>query len=62
MDNQHSAEKAHQALIDSQPKRADFKSQDEFEEALGYWQGHQGRILGMRRLQDSPRPSPSTDD
>ena len=29
------------------PMRSQFKSQDEFEEAMGYWQGHVGRIKGM---------------
>ena len=39
------------------PLRSQFKSQEEFEEATGYWQGHVGRIKGMadraRRSQDS---------
>ena len=29
------------------PLRSQFKSQEEFEEAMGYWQGHVGRIKGM---------------
>jgi len=29
------------------PTRQNFHSQDEFEEALGYWQGHVGRIKAM---------------
>ena len=48
------------------PKREAFKSQDEFEEAMGYWQGHVGRIKGMadraRLSQASPPASPSMDD
>ena len=29
------------------PKRENFHNQEEFEEALGYWQEHVGRIRGM---------------
>ena len=29
------------------PLRSNFHSQEEFEEAMGYWQGHVGRIKGM---------------
>ena len=29
------------------PIRAQFNSQEEYEEARGYWQGHVGRIKGM---------------
>ena len=29
------------------PLRSQFKSQEEFEEATGYWQGQVGRIKGM---------------
>lgn len=29
------------------PTRENFHSQEEFEEALGYWQGHVGRIKAM---------------
>ena len=39
------------------PMRSKFHSQEEFEEAMGYWQGHVGRIRGMvdraQRSQDS---------
>ena len=39
------------------PTRDQFPSQDEFEEAMGYWQSHVGRIRGMvdraRRSKDS---------
>lgn len=39
------------------PTRDQFPSQEEFEEAMGYWQSHVGRIKGMvdraRRSKDS---------
>lgn len=39
------------------PSRASFASSDEFEEALGYWQGHVGRNLGlaMQKYRETPR-------
>jgi hypothetical protein len=40
------------------PTRDQFQSQEEFEEARGYWQSHVGRIKAMvdlaRRSKDSP--------
>ena len=40
------------------PTRDQFPSQDEFEEAMGYWQSHVGRIKAMadraQRSKDSP--------
>jgi hypothetical protein len=40
------------------PTRDQFRSQEEFEEARGYWQSHVGRIKAMvdlaRRSKDSP--------
>jgi len=47
------------------PQRKDFKSQETFEEAMGYWQSHVGRIKGMAqraRSSASPQPSNSTAD
>ena len=39
----------------SKPKRENFKTEEEFEEAHGYWMGHQGRILASaKRSKDSP--------
>ena len=35
------------ANLPEAPKREQFESQEEFEEALGYWQGHVGRIKGL---------------
>jgi len=36
-------------LEDSKPKRENFPDQEQFEEALGYWMSHQGRILALTR-------------
>jgi len=36
-----------EAGLPDAPSRETFKSEDEFEEAMGYWQGHVGKI---RRL------------
>jgi S-adenosylmethionine synthetase len=35
-------------VLPGAPQRGDFKTQDEFEEARGYWQGSIGRILAFR--------------
>ena len=44
------------------PTRSQFSNQDEFEEALGYWQGHVGRIKGMvARAQASTESSKNSD-
>ena len=52
-----------QDLENSRPKPEDFRSQDEFEEALGYWNSHVGRILSMTApSKASPLGSPSTDE
>ena len=32
------------------PKRTEFESEEEFEEALGYWRSHVGRIKAMADL------------
>lgn len=37
------------------PNREDFKSQEEFEEAMGYWRTHQGRILALREEEEYRR-------
>ena len=39
-------------LEDSKPRRERFPDQEPFEEALGYWMSHQGRILAMTRRTD----------
>ena len=45
----------------TKPVRGNFKTQEEFEEAYGYWMSHAGRILGMTRTSsDSQPPSKST--
>jgi hypothetical protein len=36
------------ALPDA-PKRADFPTQQAFEDAMGYWQSHVGRIKGLSK-------------
>lgn len=46
----------------SKPQPQQYQTPEEFEEALNYWMGHVGRILGMSNpSQDSPPPSESTD-
>jgi hypothetical protein len=35
-------------LLAMYPKRENFKTEDDYLESLGYWQSHQGRILGMQ--------------
>ena len=54
------------SVLPPPPKREAFKSQEEFEEARGYWQSHVGRIKAMadraRRSPDSPPASSSTDE
>jgi len=42
-------------LEDSKPRRERFPDQEQFEEALGYWMSHQGRILAMTRRTDGAR-------
>jgi hypothetical protein len=52
-----------QKLMDSKPKRADFETQDEFEESYGYWMGHQGRTIALYQQHHSKAslpPSKST--
>ena len=39
-------------LEDSKPRRERFPDQEQFEEALGYWMSHQGRILAMTSRMD----------
>ena len=34
----------------SKPQRSHFETQEQFEEALGYWMSHQGRVLAARDL------------
>ena len=36
-----------QRLLASKPKPEGFSTQTEYEEALGYWMTHQGRILSL---------------
>tara|TARA_R110002020_G_scaffold67037_2_gene175945 strand:- start:306 stop:767 length:462 start_codon:yes stop_codon:yes gene_type:complete len=51
------------SLEASKPQRQAFASEEEFEEALGYWMGHVGRILALTKPSpDSPPPSPSMGD
>lgn len=40
------------------PQRGSFQTQDEFEEALGYWQSHAGRIKAMVDLATRSKVSP----
>ena len=35
------------------PDRANFKTQEDYEEARGYWQSHIGRILGLAKQLDA---------
>ena len=50
-------------LENSKPTPDQFKTKDEFEEAYGYWMGHQGRVLGMTSpSKDSPAASTSEED
>jgi hypothetical protein len=35
----------------NKPVRSDFETEEEFEEALGWWMTHQGRILALRSQQ-----------
>jgi len=44
-------------LAATKPKRNDFKSQEQYEEALGYWQTHQRRILGLSVRATPPKGS-----
>lgn len=51
-----------QRLEESKPQPTAFSTQEEYEEALGYWMTHQGRILSLTRPSSgSPPPSKSTD-
>ena len=53
----NAAQPATKRSLPPAPTRDNFHSQEEFEEAMGYWQGHVGRIKGMvdraQRSQDS---------
>lgn len=42
-------------LLESKPSRDGFLSEEEYEEALGYWHHHQGRILRLLDEQDYMR-------
>lgn len=46
-----------QALLDTKPKRENFPDDESFEEALGYYMSHQGRILAMTvpQVKHAPR-------
>jgi len=44
-------------LAATKPNRKDFESQEQYEEALGYWQSHQGRILGLSAQASRPKES-----
>ena len=35
------------------PDRANFSTEESFEEARGYWQSHVGRILGLAKQMDA---------
>ena len=50
-----------QRLMASKPKPEAFSTQAEYEEALGYWMTHQGRILSLTTpSSDSLPPSALT--
>lgn len=34
--------------VPAPPERSKFDTQDEYEEARGYWQSHIGRVIGLR--------------
>ena len=44
----HTDISAPRQVLPGPPQRGNFKTQDEFEEARGYWQGSVGRILAFR--------------
>jgi len=48
-------------LEDSKPNPTNFESIEEYDEALGYWMGHQGRILAMTAQPSASSTAPSTD-
>jgi hypothetical protein len=55
-----SAAEYRQRLAASRPDRTNFESQEDYEEAIGYWQSHQGRILGLyAQANRANRPPPS---
>lgn len=54
---QQSQEEYIKMLENSKPLREVFKSQEEFEEALGYWMSHQGRIIALHRSKTSQQTS-----
>jgi len=43
-------------LEQSKPQPDQFESEEEFQEAYGYWMSHQGRILALNR--HSPEATP----
>jgi hypothetical protein len=40
------------------PTRDKFKTQEDFEEAMGYWQSNVGRILGLVKQAQASKDSP----
>jgi len=50
-------------LAATKPTREQFKTEDEFREAVSYWMSRQGRSPMLRRLssKDSRQPSKSTE-
>lgn len=60
-DSNESATAEPKRKLPEQPQRADFKTQEAYEEAMGYWQSHVGRIKAMaeraRRSKGSPASS-----
>jgi len=37
----------------TKPKKEDYETEEEFEEAYGYWMSHQGRIIALYRSKGS---------
>ena len=44
---------AAKARLPKAPDRANFKTEEDYEEARGYWQSHVGRILGLAKQMDA---------
>lgn len=44
------------------PKRENFQTETDFEEALGYWNSHQGQIIAKRLLNGIPLPQKGDDE
>lgn len=52
--NQTMNKTTRQNLENSKPIREDFLTAEEFEEAHGYWMGHQGKVLALHRQSQEP--------